>query len=296
MTIEELLKDAKDWWKQHAEREMEKKETLVSRFETAVKRMEQLHTLVSVDKRWSIKVSNKIPAVPWRNDISASGLMISPQNGTDLANVSISANGVTYTFPAGSTAATVIPLGLPGDVITISGTSATMAVMDLRALGQEETLRFLMRPFGSTVIVGNTVNAQLTGSNPSSKTGPTLIASGTAPVGSGVSFISIAVTQPAVLYDNYLFVFYNASGQTVSNVGSSLTTKGVPGYSSGLTASTANATMKSGQGVTGSASAAWWPNDASVDMFGGGDGATIYPNFAAATTAASSMPWALYGY
>ena len=167
MTIEELLKDAKDWWKQHAEREMEKKETLVSRFETAVKRMEQLHTLVNVDKRWSIKVSNKVPAVPWRNDIGASGLMISPQNGTDLANVSISANGVTYTFPAGSTAATVIPLGLPGDVITISGTSATMAVMDLRALGQEETLRFLMRPFDSTVIVGNTVNTltQLTGSN-----------------------------------------------------------------------------------------------------------------------------------
>ena len=167
MTIEELLKDAKDWWKQHAEREMEKKETLVSRFETAVKRMEQLHTLVNVDKRWSIKVSNKVPAVPWRNDIGASGLMISPQNGTDLANVSISANGVTYTFPAGSTAATVIPLGLPGDVITISGTSATMAVMDLRALGQEETLRFLMRPFGSTVIVGNTVNTltQLTGSS-----------------------------------------------------------------------------------------------------------------------------------
>ena len=169
MTVDfgQAMQDLKDWWKQHAEREMEKKETLVSRFETAVKRMEQLHTLVNVDKRWTIKVTNKVPAVPWRNDIGASGLMISPQNGTDLANVSISANGVTYTFPAGSTAATVIPLGLPGDVITISGTSATLAVMDLRALGQEETLRFLMRPFGSTVIVGNTVNTltQLTGSS-----------------------------------------------------------------------------------------------------------------------------------
>ena len=178
MTIEELLKDAKDWWKAHAEREIERKETLVSRFETAVKRMEQLYTLVNVDKRWSIKVSNKVPAVPWRNDIGASGLMISPQNGTDLTNISISANGVTYTFPAGSTAATVIPLGLPGDVIAISGTSATLAVMDLRALGQEETLRFLMRPFGSTVIVGNTVNAKLTGSSaPDSAAAPTNVLS-----------------------------------------------------------------------------------------------------------------------
>ncbi len=295
MTIEELLKDAKDWWKQHAEREMEKKETLVSRFETAVKRMEQLHTLVNVDKRWSIKVSNKVPAVPWRNDIGASGLMISPQNGTDLANVSISANGVTYTFPAGSTAATVIPLGLPGDVITISGTSATMAVMDLRALGQEETLRFLMRPFGSTVIVGNTVNTltQLTGSNPIQFNLPTLIATGTINSANGVTSISsVQIAQPANIFRNYVVVFQNNTGQTISTVRHNNFSVNVPGVPSAEATGPNWALV--GNIATGATGVAY-ATETIGNPFASGNFALVF-TVTIATTAVGTIPFALYGY